>query len=363
MHIVRAKPEDADALTQIALCAKRHWGYPDSWMENWRDVLAVDMESIRRDEVYVAIINDEMLGFYTLAAEGEKLYLEHLFVLPKAMGRGIGRRLFGHALNRATEKGFVSLDIESDPHAEGFYLRMGAGRIGMRIREIAGHRRELPLLVCKTDRTEESPRVIQKSDLRSLSYAEFGQLLDTLADRVAEFCVERGIRIDVVVPILRSGAFPGCHLASKLSVTDILPLQYKHTYNCERPIHQNYALPVPIRDLSHCTLLMADTNTVTGEIARRAAADIRQRWPAVTIIFATMMLDVSLASIPGIDFIIWAQRTNERRGLSPNAAAAAEVSNEVYVFPWEDIDQQWAEIQAAQVAITRPAKSINGGQS
>jgi hypothetical protein len=39
MHIVRAKPEDAANLTGIAFAAKRHWGYPENWIESWRDLL------------------------------------------------------------------------------------------------------------------------------------------------------------------------------------------------------------------------------------------------------------------------------------------------------------------------------------
>ena len=32
MQIIRAKPENATALTAIAFAAKGHWGYPEQWM-------------------------------------------------------------------------------------------------------------------------------------------------------------------------------------------------------------------------------------------------------------------------------------------------------------------------------------------
>ena len=60
------------------------------------------------------------------------------------------------------------------------------------------------------------------------------------------------------------------------------------------------------------------------------------------------MLDVSVESIPRADFLIWAHRTNERRTIARKAAAKAGVTNDVYVFPWEEIEEQCAEIQAAQ---------------
>jgi len=42
--------------------------------------------------------------------------------------------------------------IESDPNAEGFYLRMGARRIGIKAAEVDGVQRELPVLVYEVGR-------------------------------------------------------------------------------------------------------------------------------------------------------------------------------------------------------------------
>jgi GNAT superfamily N-acetyltransferase len=72
--------------------------------------------------------------------------LEHLWVLPNAMGGGVSRALFAHALERARVLGFESMEIESDPNAEGFYERMGARRVGVNVTELEGQRRELPVL-------------------------------------------------------------------------------------------------------------------------------------------------------------------------------------------------------------------------
>src|SRR5688500_14118656 len=106
-------------------------------------------------------------------------------------------------------------------------------------------------------------QAIRKSDLRLISYAELGQLLGTLTENILEACRERSIRINMVAPILRSGAFPGCHLASKLNVLDILPLQYKHTYDRTQPIRRHQGVPTPMltRNLNRATILLADTNT------------------------------------------------------------------------------------------------------
>jgi len=147
MEIVRANFEDAPTLTEIALAAKRNWGYPEKWMEDWREALTITPASMERDETWLAIQDGQPTGFYSLHLENRKLHLVHLWILPSSMGQGIGRSLFTHATVRGQELGFREIEIESDPNAEGFYLRMGASRIGLQIRETQGHRRELPVLI------------------------------------------------------------------------------------------------------------------------------------------------------------------------------------------------------------------------
>ena len=147
MRITRAQPADAALLTDIAFVAKRRWGYPESWIERWRAALTISPTSIANDETYAATIEERIVGFFALHNNEDKLELSHLWVLPEMMGRGIGRSLFAHAVERAIDLGFRQLTIESDPNAEGFYLRMGARRIGTSINDVEGQLRELPVLI------------------------------------------------------------------------------------------------------------------------------------------------------------------------------------------------------------------------
>jgi GNAT superfamily N-acetyltransferase len=147
MQIVRARPKDADALTEIAFSAKRHWGYPERWIQSWRDILTISPEFIAANVAYSAIEDDRVVGFYLLTTESDGLHLDHLWIMPSAMGRGIGRALFEHAVEQASASGFRAIKIEADPNAEGFYQRMGARRIGTQVTEVDGERRELPLLI------------------------------------------------------------------------------------------------------------------------------------------------------------------------------------------------------------------------
>lgn len=146
IQIEAARPEDAARLSEIAFAAKRHWGYPDRWMEIWRDELTITPEFVESHETFSAVMDGQVAGFYALGQKNGKLDLLHLWILPEWIGRGIGRFLFQHALEGAKAMGFRELEIESDPNAEGFYLRMGARRTGMSIHLVEDQRRELPVL-------------------------------------------------------------------------------------------------------------------------------------------------------------------------------------------------------------------------
>src|SRR4051795_4658785 len=138
MRIVRATSEDAAILTQIAHAAKRHWGYPETWIAAWRDTLTMRPEFIAGNISYCAIEIERPVGFYVLTNEPDGPHLDHLWILPSSMGRGIGRALFEHAAAEVKRLGFHSMKIEADPNAEEFYKRMGAVRVGTSRSETCG---------------------------------------------------------------------------------------------------------------------------------------------------------------------------------------------------------------------------------
>jgi GNAT superfamily N-acetyltransferase len=150
VNISKAIPADAEALTEIAIAAKGHWDYPAHWMARWRSVLTVTPAFIAAHETYAARSGDRIIGFCALRRDGDDLHLEDLFVLPGEMGRGVGSALFRHAQGRARELGFAFFEVQSDPHAAGFYERMGAERIGTSMTLLDSYRRDLPIFRCRT---------------------------------------------------------------------------------------------------------------------------------------------------------------------------------------------------------------------
>jgi GNAT superfamily N-acetyltransferase len=145
MQIRPAQPEEAQLLSDIAFASKKHWGYPDDWMQQWREALTITPELIQAGNVFLADIGS-CAGFYALTPRESTLWLEHLWVAPRFMGQGIGRALFAHAARRGKAMGLVFLMIESDPNAQGFYQKMGALPESFRTSVCCGIVRRLPIL-------------------------------------------------------------------------------------------------------------------------------------------------------------------------------------------------------------------------
>ena len=146
MIIRRSLPEEAPALTQIALSAKQYWGYPEHWIKHWEPDLTISEDFIRNNQVYVAEDSGEIRGFYALCVDGPKAELEHMWVAPAFIGTGVGKELFLDAMDRSTALNVKRVSITADPNAAAFYARMGATQVGEVESEIDGQSRKLPLM-------------------------------------------------------------------------------------------------------------------------------------------------------------------------------------------------------------------------
>jgi GNAT superfamily N-acetyltransferase len=145
IEIVPALTADASRLTAITIAAKAHWGYPERWMQIWTPMLTITPAYIHSHETWTARVTDGIVAYYSFRQDDE-LWLDNLWVLPEYMGHGIGRGLFGHALQRAQAREAGHLKIEADPNAVSFYERMGAHKVGELQGEVDGQPRILPVL-------------------------------------------------------------------------------------------------------------------------------------------------------------------------------------------------------------------------
>lgn len=137
LEIQRAEIEDAQQLTEIAFAAKRYWKYPEAYFAIWEKELTITSGYIRDHWVYKAIIEGNTIGFFSIVEVMEDFYagktfvhkgfwLDHLFLIPDYIGKGIGRRVMGFINQHCIQKNVENLYIFSDPNAYGFYEKVGA---------------------------------------------------------------------------------------------------------------------------------------------------------------------------------------------------------------------------------------------
>ena len=144
MEIRKANINDLPRINEVILRSKRHWGYSEDWMEIFRPELIRDEEVLSRNTMFVLETKGTIAGLYSLSEDEGELEIEDMWVLPEFIGKGYGKALFEHLVATASRTGAQEIRILSDPHAEGFYLRMGAVRVGEQASRIAG--RNLPVL-------------------------------------------------------------------------------------------------------------------------------------------------------------------------------------------------------------------------
>ena len=86
IEIRRALPEEAEVLTEIAIAAKGHWGYPERWMQIWKPELTFNVEYFEKNESWTASVDNQPVGFYTLLDKDGNAWLENLWVIACSNG-------------------------------------------------------------------------------------------------------------------------------------------------------------------------------------------------------------------------------------------------------------------------------------
>ena len=134
----RAHLSEATTARELIVRSMAHWDRPPGYLDEARRLMSLSGEDIERDEAWVLADGTRIVGFLRVSLSGADAEIEELHLEPAWIGRGLGRRLFEHAVQRAQALRAHRLVWSSDGHALGFYLAMGGVVTGSTQSGIAG---------------------------------------------------------------------------------------------------------------------------------------------------------------------------------------------------------------------------------
>ncbi|MBE8715955.1 GNAT family N-acetyltransferase [Cellvibrio polysaccharolyticus] len=128
-NFIDAEAKHTELLRDTLIKSKGYWGYSQKQLEEWRSNLRFEEEYIARNTVKLIFKDNEVIGFFAIV-KGDSGQLDHLWLLPNAIGKGYGNLVFTQILSECNKLAIHNLYIISDPDAEGFYLKKGAIKVG-----------------------------------------------------------------------------------------------------------------------------------------------------------------------------------------------------------------------------------------
>lgn len=196
---------------------------------------------------------------------------------------------------------------------------------------------------------EEIKARYKRDGFRRLTWSEYEEVLQVLLKKIQDYLKKNKHQIDIVVPILRGGAFPGIYLAYKLNIIRIVPVQYKYFFNNGKiELRKMLGLPNDLALPENATILLVENNHCFGLTAETAGKDIRQQFPKATIFYAADFMDSSYQKNEYSDVIFYGKLNNDTKALFQEEANKKGFETTSNFFPWEVEEEEWTTIEAKQ---------------
>jgi N-acetylglutamate synthase-like GNAT family acetyltransferase len=130
LNIRKANAQEAELLTKLAIRSEAYWCYDSTYMKKFQSMYAVTENFISNNPTFVLEDENEIVGFYGILINKEETSLEYLFIEPRYIGHGYGKRLWNHAIESGRTLGLKEFVIVTSPQAKDFYLKLGAIHTG-----------------------------------------------------------------------------------------------------------------------------------------------------------------------------------------------------------------------------------------
>lgn len=123
--------------------------------------------------------------------------------------------------------------------------------------------------------------------IRTMSHRKFKKYVLNLSREIEKYTTQNNIKIDYVVPILRSGAVPAVYIANELNLIKFAPIQVKKIK--QNGIYDHIVLLNSLKDLDkekELNLLVVEGTYSSGETMNTALEEIKKTLPKANILLA-----------------------------------------------------------------------------
>lgn len=130
-----------------------------------------------------------------------------------------------------------------------------------------------------------------EDEIKSMSHDDFKGYCLKLSKDINDYCDTNNLRIDYVVPILRSGAVPAVYISNELNLIKFAPIQVKKIK--QNGVYDHIVLLNSLKELDknkRLNLLVVEGTYSSGDTVNTALEEIKRTLPKSKILFATICI-------------------------------------------------------------------------
>lgn len=177
---------------------------------------------------------------------------------------------------------------------------------------------------------------------RAMHHDEFLAHINFLYNKLNDFLIDKNLKIDYVVPLLRSGAVPAVYLANKLNIVKFAPFQVKHIkYNNNKETIEILFNPLnelEIKKSEPCFLVIEGTHS-TGKSAELCIDNILSKYPIAKILYVCIAKEYNSKNFDNkVIFESSAYQIGEN--LSLEQCKILNIDPNCPIYPWESLEDQ-----------------------
>lgn len=134
-------------------------------------------------------------------------------------------------------------------------------------------------------------KIKYEDEIRNMSHEEFKSYCMKLSKEIQKYCDRNNLRIDYVVPILRSGAIPAIYISNELNLIKFAPIQVKKIK--KDGLYDHIILLNSLKDLDkekELILLIVEGTYSSGDTVNTALKEIKNTLPKAKILFSTVCI-------------------------------------------------------------------------